>query len=311
VAGLAVHATLPTAAEAAPFTCPLAAGCDGTFDPGYDPSFTLFFTGSLYTIDADGGGIGDDGVVVFGDRAMTTLSGNPINPATSLRAFNVIGKNGTPDGETAAPIAGHDPFPSWNPDTPDADPDWAAAFSGSERYGFDFALGAGKALSPLDVALDWGVTLYPWAPGSGTGAVVQPYSGTVDSFLAAFAGDGLGGVVDTLTSTTHLVEGDGTWNIDFDDDGTDDEIIQLATSRFIEESLLYEVGNTFSIPNPFGVGPAEWVLNEWSTINPDTQVQGLNPLRPVPLPPALPLFATGVAVIGLIHWRRRRGSRIG
>jgi len=301
--GVLAIAVTSAVAWGTPFTGPGSGPLwDGSYDPGYAPTYTMYFTGSLYTIDTDGDGLGDDGVVSFGNFAMTSLGGNAINPATSLRAFNVRALNGQPDGETAAPVVNHDPFPSWDPDTPDADANWNTPRG--EYYGFDLALGAGKALSTLPTELDWAVTLYPYDT-TNPGNLVQPYSGVVENLATSFVGDGTGGVVDQMHSVSWLRETDGRWDVDYGADGTDDESYLLDYDLFLSESTLFEVGNMFTITNPI-TGVGTWTLNEWSSIDPDTGLQQLNGITPVPEPATL-LLLGGAVVSGLGVRRRIRG----
>ena len=290
-----------------PYSGPL---WDGSYDPGYTPTATMYFTGSLYTIDTDGDGLGAEGIVSFGDFSMTSLGGNVISPATSLRAFNVLVKNGQPDGETGAPVVNNDAFPSWTPDTPDADANWNTPRG--EYYGLDMALGAGKALSTLPSGLDWAVTLYPYDL-SNPGNIVQPYSGVVQQFSVAWdpandgsgppASHGPGSVYDKMYTTSLLKETDGQWDVDYGADGTDDESFALLFDRFLAQSTLYEVGNSFTITAP---GGGTWTLNEWSSIDPVSGAQELNGISPVPEPLTMLGVFGGIAGVGAYIRRRRR-----
>jgi hypothetical protein len=48
-------------------------------------------------------------------------------------------------------------------------------------------------------------------------------------------------------------------------------------------------------------------LNIHTTANPGGEIRGQ--LEPVPLPGALPLFATGLGALGLLGWRRKRKAQ--
>ncbi len=294
-------------AMATPFVNPISGPAgDGSYDPGYTPSYSIYFSGSLWTVDTDLDGYGDDGVFTVGDRnraAADAMNASGWNPGISQRGFNVFAANGQPDGETSAPIVNNDPFPSWDPDTPDGDPTWPG--SGSERYGMELALGAGSyvlaaiyddandsdpdsngGLLPGD---EWTIGLWPWVNNPTRTPEVRPYAGTFSSFIPVFTDLG---ALDRLDVTGTLIESDGAWNVDYDGSAPDDESYVLATSTFTFSGTLYETGNTFLIDNPLG-GGGQWRLNEWA---------GTSVVTPIPEPAGLVLLGIG----GLALLRRHR-----
>lgn len=294
---------------ASPFVNPIAGPAgDGTFDPGYTPSYSMYFSGSLWTVDTDLDGYGDNGIFTVGDRhraAADAMNASGWNPGISQRGFNVYAANGQPDGDTGAPIVNHDPYPGWDPDTPDGDPNWPG--SGSERYGIEMALGAGSfvlnaiyddandgdpdsngGLLPGD---EWTIGLWPWVNNPTRTEQIRPYAGAISGFLPVFTDLG---ALDRLDVVGTLTETDGTWNNDYDGSAPDDEIYGLATSVFKFSSTLYETGNTFLIDSPLG-GGGQWRLNEWA---------GTTVVTPVPEPASAVLLAW--AIVGVLFQRRRQ-----
>lgn len=168
-----------------------------TPSPDYDPTTTMHFAGSLWSIDLDGVGGGWDGTVMFGDRNATiTDIGSVVHsadPMLSQRGF-------------IWDVIGGDPAPLWNPDVPDGDPVYSSLVNGSARYGLAMVSGAGSGIigGGMTSGTDWQMGIWPW-PSIG-------YDGSVDALTFTWAGDGPGGVNDHFHFEMSLTETNGAWD---------------------------------------------------------------------------------------------------
>ena len=241
-----------------------------TPSPYYDPSTTMYFSGSLWSVDSDGINGGDNGIVMWGDRdaTITDIVGGVHNadPMLSQRGFNWL-------------LAAGDPALDWTPDVPDGDPAWPG--SGSERYGLAMAFdqGVGVLGGGMTSGTDWQMGLWPW-PTIG-------YDGSVETLSYTWDGDGPGGVNDHFNFKMLLKETNGAWDDPYKPASHPLKHLPLKYGNFLLELDVYEIGNMITLANGT-------VLNQW---------QGGGTMTPTPEPTTMLLFGSGL--IGLAGFRRK------
>ena len=85
---------------------------------------------------------------------------------------------------------------------------------------------------------------------------------------------------------------------------------QLIVYSYDNGGLLADVGPTVLFPNAV-TGPTEDANGQFIYVSGSNTYHGVSGVSSVPLPGALPLFATGLVALGFLNRRRKRNSSAG
>ena len=156
-------------------------------------------------------------------------------------------------------------------------------------------------VAPADAAtvtFDWTLT----GPSASLGGVPFPGSGTITATTSA-GGDSVTAITGTINGST--ISGLTTF------DGSDNLVFPNGTAPLDTHGIAFTTaaGQTIDILSEFAEGtPPTGNAYEEIASNPGGFGVGTFALTPTPLPAALPLYAGGLVMVGLLARRRKRNG---